>query len=457
MGRHKLRSALRQDIFGKGQGAAAGTVLLDEFDGSALLADHTPDVAPDGATWNVIRGVFGACADGYAHGADGPILPLALIDCGLTDFDLTWTQIVYFNEDYGIAWRYAADGSGGHQLFVEGGAGKCFTSGGSVIRTVTYITPISFVNAREYTFLLRVRGRHAHLYVDGALWMDFSECESAPGACHVGLFGYHSTPYMAWGRVQVDSFPVEIERRIVVLGDSENLPPSLWPYQNSYPYRVATQKATGLDTFYHIAANHAVGGAKVADWLANQVPAAAGDEADIILILVGCLDRLNVEIAADYEAGLLQLGASNPDAVIFCLGILDTTRSDILVARPTLNANIQAACALAMAEGVNVQYVNTDGWIDPGPPEWQPSTAYAVGDEVWPSGYTWGYQITFRAIAAGTSGPTAPAWPTTLGETVVDGGVTWQAQGNGYDTIDGLHPNVSGHSKIAAVLLPLLP
>jgi len=63
---------------------------------------------------------------------------------------------------------------------------------------------------------------------------------------------------------------------------------------------------------------------------------------------------------------------------------------------------------------------------------WAASTAYAVvvagdagaGALVKPTTYNGFY---FEATAAGTSGGSEPAWPTSIGSTVTDGGVTWTA------------------------------
>ena len=55
---------------------------------------------------------------------------------------------------------------------------------------------------------------------------------------------------------------------------------------------------------------------------------------------------------------------------------------------------------------------------------WVASTAYAVGAKCQPSVHNgWQYVCT----VAGTSGSSAPTWPTTVGNTVTDGTVTWKA------------------------------
>jgi hypothetical protein len=55
--------------------------------------------------------------------------------------------------------------------------------------------------------------------------------------------------------------------------------------------------------------------------------------------------------------------------------------------------------------------------------KWNATTAYSLGDEAIPDASQNGY--TYEVTAAGTSGGSEPTWPTTLGNTVVDGTVTW--------------------------------
>ena len=59
-------------------------------------------------------------------------------------------------------------------------------------------------------------------------------------------------------------------------------------------------------------------------------------------------------------------------------------------------------------------------------PEWAASTAYNVGDYVVTGTPTNGRL--YKCTTAGTSGTSAPTWPTTAGGTVTDGTVVWTEQ-----------------------------
>ena len=54
---------------------------------------------------------------------------------------------------------------------------------------------------------------------------------------------------------------------------------------------------------------------------------------------------------------------------------------------------------------------------------WAASTSYNVGDYVNPTSWN-GYS--YKCTVAGTTGSTEPTWPTTIGDTVTDGTVTWE-------------------------------
>lgn len=65
------------------------------------------------------------------------------------------------------------------------------------------------------------------------------------------------------------------------------------------------------------------------------------------------------------------------------------------------------------------------------------TTAYAVGDVVRPSV---GNGHLYKCIVAGTSGGSAPTWPTVAGQTVADGTVTWAEAGRAITQIDAADP-----------------
>jgi subtilisin family serine protease len=67
------------------------------------------------------------------------------------------------------------------------------------------------------------------------------------------------------------------------------------------------------------------------------------------------------------------------------------------------------------------------GGTPPVQQQWQASVAHVVGDHVIPTGTQTG--LRYRCTTAGTSGTSEPTFPTTLGQTVADGGVVWEAVG----------------------------
>jgi len=75
--------------------------------------------------------------------------------------------------------------------------------------------------------------------------------------------------------------------------------------------------------------------------------------------------------------------------------------------------------------------------------KWNASTAYTLNNECIPDASQNGY--TYRVTVAGTSGGGEPTWPTTLGNTVVDGAVTWECVRHaGYNSYRGVE-NWFGH------------
>lgn len=66
------------------------------------------------------------------------------------------------------------------------------------------------------------------------------------------------------------------------------------------------------------------------------------------------------------------------------------------------------------------------------------STAYTLGQLRRPASSN-GY--VYQVVVAGTSGGSEPTWPTVIGTTVTDGGVTWLCVGRGYIMFDAADPS----------------
>jgi hypothetical protein len=62
-------------------------------------------------------------------------------------------------------------------------------------------------------------------------------------------------------------------------------------------------------------------------------------------------------------------------------------------------------------------------WINAGPGTWQATTAFSAGQYILDSNGN--LQCAVAIASNGTTGATQPAWPVALGETVIDGNVTW--------------------------------
>lgn len=71
---------------------------------------------------------------------------------------------------------------------------------------------------------------------------------------------------------------------------------------------------------------------------------------------------------------------------------------------------------------------------------WSFSAIYSVGDIVRATSMQ-ASGLVFRCVVAGTSELNEPAWPTDIGGTVIDGGVTWQAISSIYEELSVLAPS----------------
>jgi lysophospholipase L1-like esterase len=90
----------------------------------------------------------------------------------------------------------------------------------------------------------------------------------------------------------------------------------------------------------------------------EQTVEAASDNADIIIILLGT-NGDTYDVQAEYTENLQELQTSNPNAVIYGVGIIPRDDGGDN-GRSIKNPRIAAACAAA-----GVTYWDTDGWIVP--------------------------------------------------------------------------------------------
>lgn len=94
-----------------------------------------------------------------------------------------------------------------------------------------------------------------------------------------------------------------------------------------------------------------------------------------------------------------------------------------------IDANNFSTASLFLADGVDAWIINNAGTVtrvDTRHLQWAGSTTNEAGDRRVPTalGSFW-----YVATNSGTTGVSEPTWPITIGNTVVDGGITWRCEG----------------------------
>ncbi|HZL95534.1 MAG TPA: S8 family serine peptidase, partial [Vicinamibacterales bacterium] len=105
--------------------------------------------------------------------------------------------------------------------------------------------------------------------------------------------------------------------------------------------------------------------------------------------------------------------------------MVDRRRSDT-IGEPASSFNAITVANYSDGDGL-IATSSSRGGTPPTQQPWQASAAHVVGDHVIPTGTQTGFR--YQCTTAGASGATEPAFPTTLGQTVADGGVFWTTVG----------------------------
>ena len=128
---------------------------------------------------------------------------------------------------------------------------------------------------------------------------------------------------------------------------------------------------------------------------------------DGLLILSESLKQ-TLEHLDDDSASLAYIQRTDPGKIVASGDITGYLRYD----------GLDVAIALAMGQAGTPTQQDI-------PSDWVASTAYSLDDLVSPTTPN-GYR--YKATVAGTSAASEPTWPTTVGQTVVDGTVTWTCE-----------------------------
>lgn len=120
------------------------------------------------------------------------------------------------------------------------------------------------------------------------------------------------------------------------------------------------------------------------------------------------------------------LGSTSPSSVLATAEFV----SDVTAVSAEIAAGNGYSAGGAAVPSVTWAATAANSWAT----TWAASTAHNVGDIVRPST---GNGYLYQAVVAGTSAASAPSFPTVVGTTVTDGGVTWLCVGTAVTVLGG--------------------
>jgi hypothetical protein len=169
---------------------------------------------------------------------------------------------------------------------------------------------------------------------------------------HAILLDRPATP----SEVNLAARNMTVPKTITIIGDSISVTnPPTYPTWLYYEYN------RGNNTLY----NRAVGGHTIVTNFVSDCATASGDDADIIICLMGTNDNNagNMSVLqAELEEGLADLKTTNPDAAIYYMNVLPCFDGG---GTPLDKSNIRAAVAAGCAaQGVTCWDTFTDPWVE---------------------------------------------------------------------------------------------
>ena len=319
------------------------------FRGRGELPNHLPEIRPTGSTWNIISGSFasldGSGISGYQSGSNGA----AVIDTGINDFDLSARiKTGSGGEEIGVILRGAAGLGTYIRASLNSGTDQAkltiYGSGAGVLSGTIPLEDETFYTIRALGW-----GKTIRLYVDG-IYACGNDGNASPGTC-AGLSTLQGSARTVLGLDPGGTINKHEWKRITLIGDSITAANPGWVSPMAQSYHEGLTKPF----------NHAYPGARAGESdFSNQIDEThPNDNMDFTIILLGTND--SSDFTQNYKAQLIHLWSLWPGKPIYALGILNRSPDNT---RDTVNGWIASAVAQAQAEGVEVTYWNTDGWID---------------------------------------------------------------------------------------------